>query len=121
LDSVINELQKQHHAIILMIDANQTPKEYYSGFGVKRYSIEWLHLERGLDDPFVQARQTRPNSTTLTPNRDIDYVLTYGIKVLNISTLGPNYPCTSDHLGIIFDVDIASYFASSYSDIPVNL
>ncbi len=54
------------------------------------------------------------------PNRDIDYVLTYGIRVVNISTIWLNYPVTSDHLGIIFDLDIESYFKSSYLDIAPN-
>jgi endonuclease/exonuclease/phosphatase family metal-dependent hydrolase len=52
-----------------------------------------------------------------TPHRDIDYVSKFGIHVMNISTLGINYPVISDHLGIILDLDLASYFSSDYSDI----
>ncbi len=68
-------------------------------------------------DPFVTILGQRPNSTTLLPNRDIDYILTYGIEIKNISTLSPNIPSHSDHLGLILDIDFHSYFSSSYSDL----
>jgi hypothetical protein len=44
LVSIIRDLQKQNHAIVLMLDANQTLKECYKGSSVKRYSIEWLRM-----------------------------------------------------------------------------
>jgi hypothetical protein len=47
-----------------------------------------------------------PNSTTITPNRDIDFVLTYGINVSNLSTMAPNIPVHLDHLGIVLDLDL---------------
>jgi len=117
LNHLIMQLQQQHHAIILMIDANQSLPECFSGKDIKPFSIEWLRLQRGMDDPFIQLMQSRPNSTTIHPNRDTDYVFTYGIHIANITTLSPNLPATSDHLGIVFDVDVASYFSSSYSTI----
>jgi len=60
--------------------------------------------------------QARPNSTTLTPRRDIDYILTYGIKAELISTLGPHSPAHFDHLGIIIDFDLSLHFSSTFSD-----
>lgn len=50
---LISELQEDNHAIILAIDANQTPQEAMSRTGPKPYSIEWLHLEYGLQDPYI--------------------------------------------------------------------
>jgi hypothetical protein len=70
-----------------------------------------------MEDPFVKLVNFRPNSTTVIPNRDIDFILTYGINVTNISTLSPNSPATLDHLGIILDIDLASHFSSTYSDL----
>ncbi len=60
---------------------------------------------------------SRPNFTTQTPNGDIDYVLTYGIKFSGISTLQIKQPAVSDYLGIVFNIDMESFFSSSYSDI----
>ncbi len=76
-----------------MLDANQAYSEYYTNALIKKYSIEWLCTQRGMDDPFVQLAQSRPNSTMTTPNRDIDYVLTFGINVRAISTMQPDFPC----------------------------
>jgi hypothetical protein len=80
-------------------------------------STEWLRLQRGTDNPFIQLLGRRPNSTTTTPNRDIDFLLTYGISVKNISTLLPNTPAHSDHLGIVYDLDLGSFFSSVYSEV----
>lgn len=63
-----------------------------------------------MDNPFIQLLGGRPNSTTNTPNRDIDFLLTYGISVKNISTLLPSIPAHSDHLGIVFDLDLEIFF-----------
>jgi hypothetical protein len=93
-----------------MLDANQSLADCFSGKRVKPYSIEWLRLQCGLDDPFIQLVSSRPNSTTLTPNHDIDYILTHGIQISNISTLEPNTPAHSDHLGIVFDINMADFF-----------
>ncbi len=49
LSSIIGELQSQDHAIILSIDANQTPSECQNASGVKPHTIEWLRIEHGLD------------------------------------------------------------------------
>lgn len=82
LNDIISNLQQQGHAIILVLDANQMPKESLKG-NTKPYSIKWLCQQRGLQDPFIQLVNARPNSTTTTPNRDIDHVLTFGVQCAN--------------------------------------
>jgi hypothetical protein len=76
-----------------------------------------IHLHWGMDDPFILLHQKRPNSTMTTPNWDIDYVLTYGINAINITTMVPNFPVYLDHLGITLDIDLSTYFSSSYSEL----
>ncbi len=110
LNQIILDLQKKNHAIILMVYTNQTPNECYHSKKLNPFTIKWLRVQRGMEDPFVQCVNSRPNPTTLTPNRDIDYILTNGIKIPSIPTLHPNNPAHSDHLGIVFDVDLSSYF-----------
>jgi hypothetical protein len=73
LNNKIEEFQKANHAIILMIDANQTVDECYCGSKLKPYMIEWLRLQRGLDDPFITLMGSRPNSTTQNPLRPVDF------------------------------------------------
>jgi len=72
-----------------------------------------------MQDPFIERNGSRPSSTTQTPHRDIYFILTFGITPLHISILPLNSPAQSDHLGIIFDLDIANFFAASYSDIAL--
>jgi len=103
-----------------MLDANQTVSECYKGNKLIPYSIEWVRLQRGMDDPFIKLLNARPNSTTVTPNRDIDHILTFGIDIINVLTLRQNTPCVSDHLCILFDIDVQTFFSSSYSDISHN-
>jgi len=117
LDDLISSLQPERHAIILMLDANQTPKECYSSCEIKPYTIEWLKERRGLNDPFIDLCGAHPNSTTQIPFRDIEYVLTYGVNSSSISTLGLNNPAPSDHFGICFDNDMVKFFNSSYSNL----
>ncbi len=117
LDDTIADLQYHQRVVILMIDANEYLQEYFTSNGVKPYSIEWLHPRWGMDDPFVQTMGQWSNSTTLHPNRDIGYLNTFGIPDKNIFTLILNQPAHSDHLGIIFDLDLKSFFSSTYSDI----
>jgi hypothetical protein len=69
-----------------------------------------------MDDPFIRVMGSRPNSTTVTPISDIDYILSYGIHIDTISTLQQSFPCHSDHLGTVFDIDLACSFSSSYTD-----
>jgi hypothetical protein len=100
-----------------MLDANQSHGECFAGGKLKPFSIEWLRIQHGMTDPFVNILGSRPNSTTLTPNRDIDFIYTFGISITNISTLSLNTPALSDHIGIAFDIDLESFFSSKYSSI----
>ncbi len=70
-----------------------------------------------MQDPFVELCSIRPPTTTIHPNRGIDYVLTYNIMPVSISTLLTNSPSKSDHLGICIDIDIASAFGGPYSSL----
>jgi hypothetical protein len=114
LQAYIESLQKQDHAIILIVDANQASHECYSSTDVRPYTIEWLKIQCNLSDPFIDLVGKRPSSTTQIPNRDIDYILTWNISPSHISTLELNTPALSDHLGLILDFDLGSYFNASY-------
>jgi hypothetical protein len=74
LNKVISEFQNKQHAVILMLDANQSLSECFMGKTVKPYYIEWLHLQQGMEDPFIKIVNFCPNSTTIIPNRDIDLI-----------------------------------------------
>jgi hypothetical protein len=87
---------------------------------VKPYSIEWLWIPRRMSDPFIELFGARPNSTTQNPNTDIDYILTYGIQISGILTLGLICPAQSDHMGILLDIDLSSFFSSSFSDLSTH-
>jgi len=45
LNKVISEFKNKQHAVILMLDANQSLSECFMGKTVKPYYIEWLHLQ----------------------------------------------------------------------------
>jgi hypothetical protein len=70
-----------------------------------------------MEDPCITFTGHCPNSTTQTPGRDIDLVLTYGITPDSISTIPLNNPATSDHIGIILDINLATHFDSKFSEI----
>jgi hypothetical protein len=53
LSDIIGKLQEEEHAIIIAIDANQTPEECRHSQGVRNHTIEWLRIEHDLDDPFI--------------------------------------------------------------------
>jgi endonuclease/exonuclease/phosphatase family metal-dependent hydrolase len=106
LGALIEDLQDKHHKTILMIDANQTSRQCTTAAGTKSYSIEGLQIKYDMDDPFVQLIGQRPPTTTSTPGQDIDYILTYDIDPINITTLPPDTPAISDHLGLCMDIDI---------------
>ena len=89
LKEIIRSLQTCNHAIILMIDANQSHDDCFTKFPtVKPFSIKWLRVQCGMDDPFVQLVGRRPNSTTQTPNRNIDFILVWhkGVQYINLTT-----------------------------------
>lgn len=62
--------------------------------------------------PFLRLTGAHPHSTTLTPLRDIDFILTHGIQVTHVTTLHPNTPACSDHLGMVLDIDVVTFFSS---------
>jgi hypothetical protein len=100
-----------------MLDAIQASQDCSVANSVRPYSIEWLRLRRGMDDPFIQLTGRCPYSTTQPPGREIDYVLSFDINIRSISSLPINIPAISDHLGIVFDVDLATHFSSQYSEV----
>jgi hypothetical protein len=83
-----------------MLDVNQSLEDCYQNNNLQPHSIEWLCQKRGFTDPFIHLTGQRPNSTTQTPNWDIDFIYTYGINACNISTQELNYPINSDHSAI---------------------
>jgi hypothetical protein len=97
------------------MDANQSSRECFCGSSIKPYTVEWLKVQRGLEAPFISLTGYRPNSTTVHPQRDTDYILTFGISAINVSTLNMNLPAHSDHLGILPDLDLAVFFSSKFS------
>ena len=64
INNLIQDLQQKQHAIIFMLDANQTLGECFKKDKIKQHTVEWLRLQRGMDDPFIQLMGHRPNSTT---------------------------------------------------------
>ena len=100
-----------------MIDAIQTVDDCYSGSKLKPFTIKWLRIQRGLEDPFIKLMGSRPNSTTQTPNRPINFFLTFGIMPESISTLPLNIPAQSDHIGMIFDLNMEQFFNSSFYEV----
>ncbi len=53
LGKIFEKLQFKNHAIILVVDANQTPAECFNGNGIIKHSIECPKVECSLDDPFL--------------------------------------------------------------------
>jgi len=67
-----------------------------------------------MDDPFINLFGSRPSTTTINPNRDLDWVLTWGIQLSSLSVLPINNPATSDHLRISIDIGTNNLFGSSH-------
>ena len=65
----------------------------------------------------LKIKNAWPNSTTATPYRDIDFILTYGIDASDISTLDLDTPAHSAYLGKLIDFDLSAHFSSKYSDV----
>jgi hypothetical protein len=120
LSELITSLQEKDHSIILMVDANQASHECITSKGVKKYSIEWLRLEHGMDDPFTYHFGKRPPTTTINNGRDIDFIYTWGLQTEHVSTLAVNTPANSDHLGICIDINIESIFECRYDKLSSN-
>jgi len=47
-----------------------------------------------MEDTFIKLAGSRPNYPTIHPNRDIDFILTYGIQLESILTLRQNHLAT---------------------------
>jgi hypothetical protein len=58
--------------------------------------------------------RSRPPTTTINPDRDLDWVLTWGVQISTLSTLPVNFPAISNHLGFCIDIDISNLFGSTY-------
>lgn len=72
---------------MLMVDANPSYVECFRGSHIRPFSIKWLRIQHGMDDPFIQQLLGWcPNSTTQTPNRDVEFIYMYGINATSIST-----------------------------------
>jgi hypothetical protein len=67
--------------------------------------MEWILLLHG----------KRPDTTTTTPHRDIDYIFTYGFQSQNITILPVDYPTKSDHQGICLDISTEELFNAQYN------
>lgn len=68
-----------------------------------------------MQDPFIEYFDHRPNTTTHTPNRDIDYILTYGLPPVKVTTLEYDLPTKSDHIGICLNIPVEVLFCGKYS------
>jgi hypothetical protein len=84
---------------------------------VKNHTIEWLSITTGLDNPFITKFGQRPSTTTIHPDRDIDYILTWQVDFERISILPVNFPATLDHLAICLDIDAFKIMQCNYSKI----
>lgn len=72
-------------------------------------------MQTGMTDPFITINGGRPPTTTIHDKRDIDYILTWQVPVININTLPHQSIAMSDHLAIMMDIDIQSLFGRKYS------
>jgi hypothetical protein len=94
------------------LDAKQTSKSCYTTKGVKPYTIKWLKIVTGMDDPFIKLHGSRPPTTTIHKDCGIDTIFTWNVCPIAISTLPVNTPASSNHLGLLLDIDISTLFNS---------
>ena len=111
----ITSLQNDGHAIVLGLDANETPEESIKNNEVKQGSISWLLDQTGLQEVFNSQHSHLPDSTTTTPGRFIDRVAISGIPIQRVTLLRANEPAKSDHLGIVVDLDLKFLFNNACS------
>jgi len=111
----IMALKEAGHAIVLGIDANETPHESLRNGEIKQGSISWLLQQTGLEEVFETRHQMHPDSSTTTPGRFIDRVAVYGIPVHRATVLRAHEPAKSDHLGIVVDLDLRYIFTNACS------
>ena len=106
----IQALKDAGHAIVLGLDANETPEESISNNAPKKGSISWLLEHTGLHEVFDHQHSITPDSTTTTPGRFIDRVAVHGIRIQRVTLLNAHTPAKSDHLGIAIDLDMKYLF-----------
>ena len=116
LVTFMQTLQAAGHAIVLGLDANETPEEAIKTNEIKHGSISWLLEQTGLREVFMDQHQILPDSTSTTPGRFIDRVAVSGIKIQRVTLLRANEPAQqSDHLGIVVDLDLRYLFTNACS------
>jgi hypothetical protein len=112
----IQSLKAAGHAVVLGIDANETPEASTAKDGqAKAGSISYLFEQTELSEVFDLHHNQVPDSTTTTPGRFIDRVGVYGIPVQRVTLLRANEPAKSDHLGIAIDLDLRYIFNNACS------
>lgn len=111
----IKALQEDGHAIMLGLDANETPEEASKENDIKYGSISWLLEQTGLNEVFDARHQVTPDSTTTTPGRFIDRVAVSGIAIQRATLLKAHNPAQSDHLSIVVDLDLQYLFHNACS------
>ena len=111
----IKSLQADGHALVLGLDANETPKEASQNGVAKPGSISWLFEQTGLEEVFKSRHNSTPDSSTTTPGRFIDRVAVFGIQAQRATILRANMPAQSDHLGIVVDLDLHYLFNNACS------
>lgn len=100
---------------MLMLDANQSYAECLDDRQTILLGMASIAMENRWSFHSTNEKTTKLYYSY--PQQGIDYVLTYGIHVVNLTTMVPNFPALSDHLGIVFNLDLGSYFSSTFSDI----
>ena len=115
LTAFILALQAEGHAIVLGIDANESPNEASPQGATKENSISALLEATGLQEVFESHHGHRPDSTTTTPGRFIDRVAVSGIDVQRVTLLRANEPAKSDHLAIAVDINLKALFNNACS------
>ena len=111
----IQALKEAGHAIVLGLDANETPAEAVKDNMPKQGSISWLLEQTGLVEVFDSHHRTIPDSSTTTPGRFIDRVAVHGIPIHRVTLLRAHMPAKSDHLGIAIDLDLKYLFNNACS------
>ena len=111
----IQALKAEGHAIVLGLDANETPMECQKSNEIKYGSISWLLAQTELKEVFEERHNEAPDSTTTTPGRFIDRVAVYGIPIHRVTLLNAHCPAKSDHLGIVIDLDLRYLFNNACS------
>ena len=113
------------HKVIIMLDGNETWEESFDRHGnIRPGSIGDLIDSCDLTDILQQRFGVRAPTTTKTPNRPIDMILTHGIDVARAGILEADSPSASDHLALWLDLDVSTTFgdlSSPMQSLPQRL